>query len=195
MSSSNSIILAFALAVTAPSIAVAAGPHDSLAKIVSQKHHALASPSDKESKWLIFPQQQDIHSQTLGGSSSFQSIHDKVSPNSFFKDHAEALGLDQQAEFTKYKHFKANSGSITHQKYHQSISNIPVYGGDFHLTLGSHNGGKYLLQHHLYCKLNREYGHKCRHIVLYHPQVYLFAYHCSDECQWVCSESFRYCET
>lgn len=137
---SPSSILALALVLGSSSASVDANLLDSFSKVHSQNQEALVSPAHKDTKWLVFPQQQELHAQSLEG--SLRATHEKVSPETFFSVHNEALGIDQNAVFTKHREFGANDDSVTHQRYKQSIGNIPVFGGDFHLTVGSHDGGR-----------------------------------------------------
>jgi hypothetical protein len=141
---SSSSLIALALAVTTPATA---SPFESFSKVRSNKHDALISPSHKETKWLIFPQQQELHAQSVI-EGSLRATHEKVSPGTFFKEHTAALGLDQEAVFTRKNQYGTNA--ITHEKYQQSVNNVPVFGGDFHLTVGSHDGGKCLLDCSVY---------------------------------------------
>lgn len=136
---SSSTLLALALAATTPS-STTANPLKTFSTAHSHKHEALASPSQKETKWLVFPQQQELHVQSVEEGSP-DTTHDLVSPTSFFKDHASALGLDDHSQFTMKREYATNGGAITHQKYQQFVNNVLVYGGDFHLTVGSHDGG------------------------------------------------------
>ena len=157
----SALYLSALLAATASARTGAAStPLDSLRAVHSSSHPALVSPSHKDSKWLVFPQQRElhVHSQSLEASSrSGESMlrngagtgagavgsSDRVYPDSFFQEHAEMLGVDQHAEFTKHHEF-GGSGDVTHQRFHQAVKGIPVFGGDFHLTIGSHAGGKCL---------------------------------------------------
>lgn len=137
-SSSLLLTLTLTLAATATSTATTASVLAGFSQVRSHNHDALTSPPQRDAKWLIFPRQQELHSQSSKGSLRTLEI---LSPVSFFKDHATALGLDQEAILTKKSEYETNSGAITHQKYQQFVSKIPVFGGDFHLTVGSHEGG------------------------------------------------------
>lgn len=136
MPSSSSLV---ALVLASTTNIANANPLSAFSKVLSHKHDALVSPPQKETKWLVFPQQQELHAQSVEG--SLRATHETVSPSTFFKDHTTALGLDQESVLTKTKEFETNSGAIIHQKYQQSVHNVPVFGGDFHLTVGSHDGG------------------------------------------------------
>jgi Zn-dependent metalloprotease len=137
-------LLALAAAATAATATSTAKHLDSFSKGRSQQHETLLSTPLRETKWLVFPQQQDLHAQTVSLETLTPLVanHEKISPQSFFEEHAATLGTSKSASFTKTKEFATNGGSITHQKYKQSISGIPVFGGDFHLTVGSHEGGE-----------------------------------------------------
>lgn len=132
--SSPSSLLALALTLSSSS----ANPLNSLSKVFSNKHEALISPHHKDNKWLIFPHQQELHAQSAHG--DLRGTDEIVSAETFFQDHPSTLGLDQTAHFKKSRQFTSNGGAITHLKYEQTVSNIPVYGGTFHLTVGSHDG-------------------------------------------------------
>jgi len=135
---SANLVATLVLAMASVTATATDSPLSSFRKVRSNKHDALMSPSHKDTKWLVFPQQQELHSQSAGG--SLRASYDKVHPELFFKEHAETLGVDADAEFTKHREYDTNSGSVTHQKYHQSVQGVPVYGGDFHVTVGSHQG-------------------------------------------------------
>jgi hypothetical protein len=172
------------VAISVSATATIASPLDSLSKISSQNHNALTSPSHKESKWLVFPQQQEMHSQSLKDeklSALLRMKHEKISLVSFFGDHAEALGIDEQAVFSKRKEFGSNGGSVTHHRYEQTVSDIPVFGGDFHLTVGSHDGGKSLSVLHVELSSSSQ-------LTLYIK----FDCWCSDERSRLAVESHRY---
>ena len=132
-------VLAAALAVSSSS-SVSANPLDSLLRVRSNEHDALLSPAHKENKWLMFPQQQEMHA--MSADNSLRGGNEIVSPDTFFKDHRTILGADLNANFRVKKQFQSNGGAVTHQRYEQYVSDVLVYGGDFHLTVGSHNGGK-----------------------------------------------------
>lgn len=143
MASASSFILA-ALGVSSLAGAEGklVGSLPSLSHAHSSGHTALSSPSHRGNKWLVFPEQRETHLKySVKDDLVVKSDHEKiVKTETFFTDHADALGVHHTAEFSKFHEFKGAERGVSHLKYKQKVHGIPVFGGDFDVRVGAHNG-------------------------------------------------------
>ncbi|CAE7431603.1 hly [Symbiodinium microadriaticum] len=113
---------------------------DNFLSFSSNGHAALKSSTHKSNKWLLFPDQKDYH-QKVRGSNSKHGIdlkdivhHD----DSFWKNHGTDLGLHDDAIMRLSQHTR--SSHTSNKKYEQYLADVRVFGGEYRVTVGAHDG-------------------------------------------------------
>lgn len=122
------------------SFLVGAQGADNFVSITSGGHSALKSSLEKSNKWLLFPDQKDLHHKTRGiNGVSLDSTHNIVrNDKTFWENHGADLGLSAHAQMRQTDGYSGIQTS--HKKYEQYISGVRVFGGEFVVTSGAHGG-------------------------------------------------------
>ena len=132
----------------------------------SAGHTVALSPPEVSSKWVLFPEQHELHTQATkskqdGRSGSRDrdrgSVRDSarmVSVESFWREHSEAAGVSASTEMKLKKSSVSSSSSSSFSSsssaksgsnellktYDQVVDGVRVFGGEFRVTIGAHGG-------------------------------------------------------
>jgi hypothetical protein len=113
---------------------------DNFLSITSGGHSALKSSMEKSNKWLMFPEQKDMHHKTRGidGVTFDNSRNIIQNDKTFWDNHGADLGLSAHARMRETDGYKGMQ--TAHKKYDQYINGVRVFGGEFVVTSGAHGG-------------------------------------------------------